>query len=960
MIFGFGRGRKTLNVGTSNGDVRVPITNMSQQYTMPGMISRSAYDNGFAPISAITDEILKRNLRLGDANNPDTDVTMAYAFWNAMARPNDRMGYLQFIDLLVAGFLSLSEFSLLVWHTTSGEPEPGRPEGGFDFDNIAGFTVLSNDCKGYTSQGDEEWQVNFGANGGNKKFHREDVLTLKYSVLPDDGVTGVSPGSASSQEAAIRDRLNQQQRALFDNGATPSLIVTIHARTHDEATTIQQAYENKNRGASKSGGVVYQTVIDNAMMAGMGEPKIVITPVGTANNQLAIKEIIEFTESTITSNYGVSPIIYGDATTTTFQNQELADRKFMDRVQAILVRMFSSFENELARITEQIVLPFTFVWDDVQFDLTQELEIKARTKTEQVRAFVGLQQVGVTAKQAQVMLELPEEWGMVEIEPSTTSPDLVPQAPSLNLFETGCTCPEHNGIGDRISEQEQTAQKKILNLFKQLAKEIFDRNVTNATTREIDKQIIEELTRVMQEGSNKAGVALANDIDAGDVSRLIADFGGLSEQSILRLEKRAGKVVSNYVGFVTDKINSLPADDPAKKVFEKFYVEHGRSRAKLIAQQETKNAYQNGELDLGNNVERWLQKNKPQSSIVKIWQTTSDEPCRFCKKMNGAEAGIRSSFIPGGLIESDDVTLFLDANYSDGTIPDAHANCVLGDTVLQTPDLENVQRAYYSGPIVKIVTAFGRELSVTPNHIVLTPRGWVAAKNLTNADSVISYNVGEESTSEVNPNDNKSPASIEKIFAAFVESGGMMSVSMPSTAEDFKGDGLGVQGKIDIISADSLLGSDIDASLLKCFENLSFADTVIPAGDSFSSHSSLSSMLFALTIASDGIMGFSRLSSMLSRGELTREKFISLFDSSDYDLRVKKALADDISGDLVTLGDALLGFASYISVDNIVNVEMGNYDGHVYDLSTVSTTYIANSIISSNCQCVFKFKLVSK
>lgn len=270
------------------------------------------------------------------------------------------------------------------------------------------------------------------------------------------------------------------------------------------------------------------------------------------------------------------------------------------------------------------------------------------------------------------MLELPEEWGAVEIEETTTAPDLAPQSPSLNLFDQ-CTCPKHNDVTDRISEREQSAQKKIENLFRELCKETFERNVTNATTREIDKQIIDELIKVMEQGSENAGTSLLNGKELEN--NTLADFGGLSQQSLDRLEKRTTKVVSNYVSFVTDKIESLPDDDPAKKVFTKFYTEHGRSRAKLIAQQETKTAYQNGELDLGKNVERWLKKNKPQSYIVKTWQTTSDAPCRFCKKMNGVEAGIQDSFVPGALIESDDVTLFLDQNYSDGTIPDAHANC---------------------------------------------------------------------------------------------------------------------------------------------------------------------------------------------------------------------------------------------------------------------------------------------
>jgi hypothetical protein len=639
-------------------------------------MSRSSYDNGFAPISAISDEILKRNLRLGQAENPETDVTDQYFFWNAMARPNDRMGYLQFIDLLVAGFLSLSEFSLLVCHAAkNGEVEYGRPESGFTFDNIAGFIVVPNDCKELNSQGLEEWTVDFGSTyGGQRKFYRDSVMTLKYSLLPDDGVTGVSPGSASAQEAAIQDRLNQQVRATFDNGATPSIIVTIHARSHEEYSTIQQAYEKNNRGASKAGGVVYQSVIDNGMLQGMGEPRIEITPVGMTNNNLAIKEIVDFTSTNITSNYGVSPIIYGDATTTTFQNQNLADSKFLDRVQAILVRLFSSFENELARLTETPVLPFTFVWDNTDIEIAEEQEIKARTKTEQVRAFVGLVQSGATPQQAAIVLELGEEWQKIAVIEPAVAPELAPQAPSLNLFDQGCTCPEHrNALPKRISETEQSAQKKILNILKEIAKELFDDLKVNAITQsQYDKELIDELTAVMSQGANNTSNTLGDGVGA---DRTLVDFGAISEPSKLRLEKRASKIITNYVDFVSDKINGLQDDDPAKKVFTDFYAKYGQSRAQLIAQQETKNAYQNGELDSASNIESWLKQNKPQSYIVKTWETTSDVPCPFCRRMNGTEAGIRDSFVPGGLIDTGEVTLFLDAGYTDGTIPDAHANC---------------------------------------------------------------------------------------------------------------------------------------------------------------------------------------------------------------------------------------------------------------------------------------------
>lgn len=662
----------------------IPIARTQQNYTMPGLTLRSDYDNAFAQITSISDEVIKRNIHLGDYNDPEKDVSGSYAIWNAMLRPNDRMGFLQFVDVLIAGFLAKEELSLLVYHAAkdgtavAGAPQKSETEKLFDLESIAGFVIVPNNCKSQDADGNDEWEIDLGRdNGGSQKFSRADIMTIQYSFSPENGVSGVSPGSASSQEAAIQDRVNQYQRAFFDNGATPSIIVTIYARTHDEATAIQQAYERNNRGADKAQGVVYQTVIDSPIQ-GASEPHIEITTVGTPNSDLALKDIVEFTERKITSNYSVSPIMHGDATSTTYQNQNLAKSSFMETVQSTLVRLFSSFENELARICQLEQLPFTFVWDDVEIDITEEQKLKAEINLTNVRSFVELQQSGATPEQAALALGLPDEWKAIEVAVVET-PDVAPDPPTLNeqiiklqplTLSEGCSCPEHNALPERVSETEQSAQKKILKLLEQLAKSVFDGLKTNATTTEINEQIIDELTSVMQTGADKASIGSFDDMD-----KVLADFGGLSQQSVLRLEKRAKKIVTNYVDFVTEKISGLADDDPAKKVFTDFYKKHGQSRATLIAQQETKNAYQNGELDLAENVERWLKKNQPQSYIVKTWQTTSDNPCPFCKKMDGVEAGIRDSFVPGGLIESDDVTLALDPSYSDGTIPDAHANC---------------------------------------------------------------------------------------------------------------------------------------------------------------------------------------------------------------------------------------------------------------------------------------------
>ena len=54
----------------------------------------------------------------------------------------------------------------------------------------------------------------------------------------------------------------------------------------------------------------------------------------------------------------------------------------------------------------------------------------------------------------------------------------------------------------------------------------------------------------------------------------------------------------------------------------------------------------------------------------------SDNPCPFCVSMDGTEAGVADGFVTGGIITDEDGrSLVLDGDYSDGSTPDAHANC---------------------------------------------------------------------------------------------------------------------------------------------------------------------------------------------------------------------------------------------------------------------------------------------
>lgn len=96
--------------------------------------------------------------------------------------------------------------------------------------------------------------------------------------------------------------------------------------------------------------------------------------------------------------------------------------------------------------------------------------------------------------------------------------------------------------------------------------------------------------------------------------------------------------------------------------------------------------------------------------------------------------------------------------------PPMHPNCVLPDTKIIAPDIEAIMRSEYSGNVVELGLSNGTRLSVTPNHIVLTARGWVRAKNLIKGDKVVNYCGRVKSMVETNPTNNNGVPTIEKLL----------------------------------------------------------------------------------------------------------------------------------------------------------------------------------------------------
>lgn len=331
--------------------------------------------------------------------------------------------------------------------------------------------------------------------------------------------------------------------------------------------------------------------------------------------------------------------------------------------------------------------------------------------------------------------------------------------------------------------------------------------------------------------------------------------------------------------------------------------------------------------------------------------------------------------------------------------PVIHPNCVLGDNVILAPDAECLTRSEYSGNIFKFTTTNGRSFSVTPNHIMLTTRGWVRAKNLIKGDKVIYYSAWDKVAVVGNPTDNDSIPTIEQLFTSLTKTFPMLRRVVPAAAEYFKGDVV-KDSKIDIVFIDRLLRDKADTSLLKFFSDFSLIKTGKVREGVLNSDSSMAKLLVCFGLAADFIMESSSIADVFFGGSLTHHQLVSLRLPSDYNTRLIQSMCNGNSTDTKSfrkfinasaavikgnnlgnrqiksgigvsdsnsvifkdsdnrflsttenLSDLFNRFSAFVEFDNISSIRIENFTGHVYDVSSMSTLYICNGYLSSNCRC---------
>lgn len=359
---------------------------------------------------------------------------------------------------------------------------------------------------------------------------------------------------------------------------------------------------------------------------------------------------------------------------------------------------------------------------------------------------------------------------------------------------------------------------------------------------------------------------------------------------------------------------------------------------------------------------RWVKQQYANARIYKRWETMQDERVRHPPKSafdhvaaQGQEVLVSEPFIVS------DERLMFPGDSAHGASLGNVINCFPAGTRV-SGFVRAATRHWYSGDLVEITTRLGHKLAGTPNHPILTAKGWVGLGALNEGDKVVHCGdigkVHDAARSLVLPLDDAHHVDdveplIEQVFDALA--GRFVVVRESRLTVNFHGDRPAQD--VDIVRADRSLRLGRHARMLQRrdqgFLDLARLDLgrLFPRG--------LAGLLdFAGLLAPAGLVGFpgERLASVgvgSRHASAHRRASPSALDTVLYEYA-----ADARAGGLERRGKSLFGLASRVPFDDVALVERRRFVGHVYNIETDQGWYYANGLLAHNCRCSAQYVAV--
>ena len=402
-------------------------------------------------------------------------------------------------------------------------------------------------------------------------------------------------------------------------------------------------------------------------------------------------------------------------------------------------------------------------------------------------------------------------------------------------------------------------------------------------------------------------------------------------------------------------------------------------RSKLIAQTNVTGAFGRGQLQA---FER--------AGLKKRWLTQRDGRVRDThRRADGQEQQSSDPFQVGQ-------ALLMYPGDPETDVPKEIFNCFVGETDVYSANIRGAFRSWYKGSLITIETASGNKVTCTPNHPILTERGWTKAERLLKGDRVLSC-INSEWISRSDMDIENRPSKIKQVFDSLAVFGTVMRES--SSVVNFHGDR--PHSDVDIVRANGELHmGDIARKLKNPVRKLLLSFANFAPCDVFSLRlfyrepmeklwRFVSNCLMRLRYKSHSFLtwgirhaGVHRLASspywnfffdkptpdnasahteflselLFTDAGSVEDGYLVGIDDTPFPARLDTKLTEPAQDRLditsISSSDTLSRFTGKISFDNVVDVSIrNNFSGHVYTLETKEGIYLSNGIVSKNCRC---------
>ena len=272
------------------------------------------------------------------------------------------------------------------------------------------------------------------------------------------------------------------------------------------------------------------------------------------------------------------------------------------------------------------------------------------------------------------------------------------------------------------------------------------------------------------------------------------------------------------------------------------------------------------------------------------------------------------------------------------------ANCFPADTIVDGV-IDGAYRREYTGLMIEVTTRKGKKLTGTPNHPILTDKGWIPLQLLIKGDNLLCYERDIEST--IGHDIQTSPTQIGKVFDSLVMSHDVMRI--PASRVNFHSEIS--DSDVNIVFVDGKLNVDLQTQADKFVSKFSFPSSNMVGGKFFTFGSDDKRSLSIFTSPSSGD-GISSQNDSFSPIHSIHSGVHRLTTTPDGHIIFDKESSESGSTNTTFVGEEILGFSCDISLDDVVSIRrIEGWSGHVYNLSTKTGAYTSNGIIAHNCRC---------